>query len=81
MCLDVTNAQIAVKKYEDAFPRFNDSRECQLVTTLIQKVEDNDPDGFTAAVADYDAISPLDPWYSNLLLRIKQGFESDVDLK
>lgn len=81
LAIDLTNAQIAIKKYEEAFPRFNDSRECTLINTLIQKLEENDSDGFTDAVKDYNEISPLDAWYTNLLLRIKQGLESDVDLK
>lgn len=51
------------------------------MTALLQKIEERDTDGFTAAVADYDSISPLDSWFSNLLLRIKQSIDSEDDMK
>ena len=31
MCRDITDATIAVTKYEEMFPAFGDSRECKLV--------------------------------------------------
>jgi len=81
LCIDAVDCSISIKKYEDAFPRFTESRECKLVSTLIGKIEEHDMDGFTAAVQDYDSISPLDSWFSNLLLRVKQGIETDADMK
>ncbi|KAH9394355.1 hypothetical protein TYRP_004406 [Tyrophagus putrescentiae] len=81
LCIDPVDCSISIKKYEDAFPRFTESRECKLVTALLQKIEERDTDGFTAAVADYDSISPLDSWFSNLLLRIKQSIDSEDDMK
>lgn len=81
LCVDVLNAENAIKKYQDCFPNFTDSRECKFVTTLIGRLEENDIDGFTAAVADYDSISPLDNWYTSLLLRIKQTIDSEPDIK
>lgn len=81
LCIDFIDASNAIKKYEDAFPRFTESRECKLVQALITKVEGQDLDGFTAAIQDYDSISPLDSWFSNLLLRIKQSIETDSDMK
>lgn len=81
MCVDVLNAENAVKKYQDSFPHFTESRECKFLQTLINKIEENDTEGFTQAIQDYDSISPLDPWFTNLLLRIKQNIESEPDLK
>ncbi|KAI2798513.1 hypothetical protein RDWZM_009765 [Blomia tropicalis] len=81
LCIDFIDCSNALKNYEEAFPRFTDSRECKLITTLISKIEERDLDGFTAAVQDYDSISPLDSWFSNLLLRIKQSIDGDDDMK
>lgn len=81
MCVDTLNAENAIKRYQDIYPHFTDSRECKFLRTLIQKIEDNDMDGFTATVQDYDSISPLDSWFTNLLLRVKQNIESEPDLK
>ncbi|KAH9420299.1 hypothetical protein DERP_011215 [Dermatophagoides pteronyssinus] len=81
MCVDVLNAENALKKYQDCFPHFIESRECKFLQTLINKLEENDSEGFTQAIQDYDSISPLDSWYTNLLLRIKQNIENEPDLK
>lgn len=81
MCIDPLNAENAIKKYEEAFPRFTESRECKLITALIGRIEENDLDGFTAAVEDYDQISPMDSWFTTLLLRVKQNIETEPDLK
>lgn len=82
LCIDLLNAQLAVKKYEEMYPAFSDSRECKLVKSLIEKLEENDADGFTQVIQDYDSISRLDPWFTNILLRIKKAsFEQEEDMK
>lgn len=81
MCLDPLNSQIALKKYEENYPRFNETRECKLATGLLAKIEEQDVDGFTALIADYDSISPLDSWYTTLLLKVKENINVDADVK
>lgn len=82
MCVDLLNAQLAVKKYEDMYPAFADSREAKLVKTLITKLEESDADGFSEVVQEYDSISRLDPWFTNILLRIKKSIADDeADLR
>jgi alpha-soluble NSF attachment protein len=81
MCIDLLNAQLAVKKYEEMYPTFSDSRECKLLKLLLDKLEENDVEGFTEAVKDYDSISRLDQWFTNILLRIKKQIEADSDMK
>jgi len=36
-------------------------------------MEEQNVDGFTEAVKDYDSISRLDQWYTTILLRIKKS--------
>ena len=81
MCIDLLNAQLAVKKYEEMYPAFTDSRECKLLKTLLDKLEEQDVDGFSDAVAEYDSISRLDPWFTNILLRIKKSISQEPDLR
>ncbi|XP_013787636.1 alpha-soluble NSF attachment protein-like [Limulus polyphemus] len=81
MCVDVLNAQHAVNRYEEMCPSFSDSRECKLLKTLIEKLEEQDLDGFTDAVKEYDSISRLDQWYTNMLLRIKKTVQENPDLR
>lgn len=81
LCIDVLNAQHALTKYEEMCPSFCDSREYKLVKALIQKLEDQDVDGFTDTVKEYDALSHLEQWYTNILLRIKKTLQKTPDLR
>lgn len=46
----------------------------------MEKLDEQDVDGFTDAVKEYDSISRLDSWYTNILLRIKKGMQENPDL-
>lgn len=81
MCIDHLNAQLAVKRYEEMYPQFADSRECKLIKQLLEKLEENDNEGFTEVVKDYDSISRLDQWFTTILLKIKKQIEADSDMK
>jgi len=80
LCVDTLNAQHAIQKYEDLFPQFGDARECKLLKTLLQAIEDEDVDAYTDAIKDYDSISRLDQWNTTMLLRVKKRINQD-DLK
>ena len=59
---------------------YQDSRECKLVKTLINHVEESNVDGYTESVKDYDSISRLDQWFTTILLRIKKQIADDSEL-
>lgn len=48
---------------------------------LIEKLEEQDVDGFTEAVKEYDSISRLDQWYTTILLRVKKSIQETPDLR
>ncbi|XP_042210554.1 alpha-soluble NSF attachment protein-like isoform X2 [Homarus americanus] len=77
MCIDLTNAKIAVVKYEEMYPAFQDSRECKLIKSLMNHLEEQNVDAFTDTVKDYDSISRLDQWYTTMLLRIKKSINPE----
>lgn len=81
LCVDVLNADHAIKKYGDLFPAFADSRESKFVKALIEKCEEQDLDGFTEEVKKYDQISRLDSWYTSRLLAIKKQLNDGDDLR
>ncbi|XP_054714269.1 alpha-soluble NSF attachment protein-like [Uloborus diversus] len=81
LCVDLLNAQYAVARYEEMNPSFTDSRECKLLKALMEKLEEQDVDGFTDAVKEYDSISRLDQWYTTILLRIKKSIQDAPDLR
>jgi alpha-soluble NSF attachment protein len=79
LCVDSLNAQQAIQKYEEKYPAFQDSRESKLIKTLIEHIEEQNVEGFSEAIKDYDTISRLDPWYTNMLLKVKKGMsESEL---
>nr|CAD7396442.1 unnamed protein product [Timema cristinae] len=81
LCVDVLNAQHALERYQEMYPAFQDSREYKLLKVLIDHMEEQNVDGFTEAVKDYDSISRLDQWYTTILLRIKKQVNDDPDLR
>ncbi|GAB6020995.1 hypothetical protein CHUAL_003635 [Chamberlinius hualienensis] len=81
LCVDLLNAQHAVQKYEDMYPAFIDSREHKLLKNLMLHLEEQNVDGFTDAVKEYDSISRLDQWYTTILLRIKKQVADQTDLR
>lgn len=81
LCVDVLNAQHALERYIQQYPAFQDSREYKLVQTLIEHIEEQNVDGFTDAVKDYDSISRLDQWFTMILLRIKKTLNENPDLR
>lgn len=81
LCVDLLNAQHAIQKYEEMYPAFTDSREHKLLKNLMQHLEEQNVDGFTDAVKEYDSISRLDQWYTTILLRIKKQVADQTDLR
>ncbi|VDL71092.1 unnamed protein product [Nippostrongylus brasiliensis] len=83
LCIDLLDAQHALKRYEDASPSFTDSREAKLIKDLIACLEDSNEEMFTDAVKSYDKISRLDQWHTGLLVKIKRSInkEDEDDLK
>lgn len=81
LCVDILNAQHAIERYTEQCPSFQDSRECKLIKTLIEHLEEQNLEGFTDTVKDYDSISRLDQWYTTLLLRIKNQINENPDLR
>jgi alpha-soluble NSF attachment protein len=61
-----------LKNYEEQNVSFAASRECQFLGDVLHAVETYDVDYFTKAVVEYDSITPLKPWYTEILLTIKK---------
>ncbi|XP_043975415.1 N-ethylmaleimide-sensitive factor attachment protein, alpha b isoform X1 [Gambusia affinis] len=76
-CVDMLNAKLAVQKYEEMFPAFSDSRECKLLKKLLDAHDEQNVEGYTDAVKEYDTISRLDQWLTTMLLRIKKTIQDD----
>ena len=67
----------AAARYEDRAAYFRDSRESKLLKDVSGAVENEDPDLFTEIIREYDAVSKLDSWMTQILLKIKKQASSD----
>lgn len=62
-------------KYSQQDTTFPSTREAKFVIALIEAVEAGDPEMFTGAVVEFDQITKLDNWKTNILLKIKRGVQ------
>jgi alpha-soluble NSF attachment protein len=61
-----------VEEYKDIDFHFDKSREAILVEGCIAAMEEDDVDGFTGAVAEFDSLTRLDGFKTEMLLRAKR---------
>ncbi|KAI6822434.1 TPR-like protein [Hortaea werneckii] len=65
----------ALESYRDLDPSFSQTREHQLLTDLVEAVDEGDQEKFADKLFQYDQMSKLDKWKTTLLLRVKENIE------
>lgn len=68
---DLVDLQLCLTRYSERNSHFTSSREAKLLRQLLEALGERDEEAFTQAVQQYDAITRLDPWKVNLLLKLK----------
>ncbi|CAM9636680.1 unnamed protein product [Ectocarpus sp. 6 AP-2014] len=80
LCLLAQGDTVAARNKQSDFTSadytFDDSREYRFLDQLIQASEDFNVENFSQHCFDYDQISKLDPWKTNMCLRIKRVIEA-----
>lgn len=76
---DLVAAERSITRYSDWDVSFNSQRENKLLLAILNAFKENDIEEFTMAVAEFDAISKLDAWKTNMLLRIKTAIKAQED--
>lgn len=69
-----------LERYQNLDVTFMDTREAKLLWSILEAFEKQDVSIFQTAVAEYDRISRLDEWKTNILLRIKKKLEAEPDI-
>jgi alpha-soluble NSF attachment protein len=73
---------VAAKNKFDTFKGIDFSldrtREAEFMQSLITAYENMNTEEFSQACADYDRISPLDPWKTSVLLAVKRRIASEA---
>jgi len=79
---DMVAAKLMLEdEFKKADPTFTSTREARFLTDLIQSVEEQDLETFATVVQDFDRITRLDRWKTDVLLKIRKSLEEDDDLK
>ncbi|KLO17034.1 vesicular-fusion protein SEC17 [Schizopora paradoxa] len=79
---DMVAAKLMLEdEFRKADPTFSTTREARFLTDLVQSVEEQDVEAYATVVQEFDRITRLDKWKTEVLLKIKKSLEEDDDLK
>ena len=67
-------------KYTSLDTTFSSTREAKFINVLIDAIEGGDVEAFTGAVFEFDQVTKLDKWKTNILLAIKRGIQDEPGL-
>jgi len=77
---DTVAAKRNMAKYATQDNSFPSTREAKFVNALIDAVEQGDPEAFTGCVVEFDSVTKLDNWKTNILLKIKRSITEEGTL-
>ncbi|EMD42112.1 vesicular-fusion protein SEC17 [Gelatoporia subvermispora B] len=77
---DTITAKRNLGKYSALDTTFTSTREAKFVNILIEAIEAGDLEKFTAAVFEFDQITKLDNWKTNILLKVKRSIQEEPGL-
>lgn len=78
---DIVAAKKIVHEGQKDDSNFSQSRESELLSALIDAVNDGESDKFSNQVFEFDKFSKLDKWKTMILLKIKESIiQADEDL-
>jgi len=69
-----------ITRYTSLDLTFSSTRECKFLGFLIDALEANDQEAFTAAVVEYDQVMKLDNWKTAILLKIKRKITEEPSM-
>mmetsp|Transcript_68825 Transcript_68825/g.165211 ORF Transcript_68825/g.165211 Transcript_68825/m.165211 type:complete len:297 (+) Transcript_68825:155-1045(+) len=75
---DTVSINIAVEKYRSLDPRFAGSREGELLQNLAEAFEGQDVDAFVEKLQDYDQVTKLDAWKTEMLVKVKESMQPNA---
>jgi len=68
---DPIGARQIIQRYMEEDVKFPPTRECQLLNAILDAWDKQDVDAFTEAVFQFDQITKLDAWKTQILLKVK----------
>ncbi|VDD80351.1 unnamed protein product [Mesocestoides corti] len=80
MNYDIVKGHSTLQKYEQNYPTFADSRECAFLKKLDEALSSEDLEKYSAAVREYDSVTRLEPWMTEMLLKLKKTLTNEEDI-
>ncbi|KAI8799763.1 soluble NSF attachment protein [Cladochytrium replicatum] len=77
---DLVRTRQALERYQTMDVTFSGTREFAFLKSLLEACENQDVEGFTQTVVDFDKLTKLDSWKTTILLRVKKGINAEPDL-
>ncbi|EDR14967.1 vesicular-fusion protein SEC17 [Laccaria bicolor S238N-H82] len=77
---DTVSAKRNLMKYSNQDATFSSTREAKFLNALLEAAEAGDAEMFTGAVVEFDQVTKLDNWKTNILLKIKRGIQEEPGL-
>jgi alpha-soluble NSF attachment protein len=77
---DSVTAKRNTTRYSTQDATFSSTREAKFVQALVEAVEAGDSEAFTGAVVEFDQVTKLDNWKTNILLKIKRSIQDEITL-
>ncbi|KAI0361531.1 TPR-like protein [Trametes cingulata] len=74
---DTVTAKRNLGKYGSLDTTFPSTREAKFVNVLVDAMEAQDLETFTAAVFEFDQVTKLDNWKTSILLKIKRSIDQE----
>jgi len=74
---DIVAMKKALENYCNLSAEFNTTHEYTLLIKLVEALENHDSSAFATASEEYNDISKLDKWKTDLLLKVKNTIEGD----
>lgn len=74
---DLVGAKRAIEGYLDIDPTFKSTRECGLLSDIMEAISNGDDEEFSDKVFRFDQMSQLDKWKTTILLRVKETIEEE----
>lgn len=72
---DSVTVNLAVEKYRSLDPRFEGSREGELLGSLAEAFQNGDVQTFMDKLGEYDSITKLDSWKLEFLTKVKEHLQ------
>ncbi|XP_044750497.1 alpha-soluble NSF attachment protein-like [Coccinella septempunctata] len=80
LCADILCGKHVIQKYVELFPMFEDSNECKFLVEIVDRIEEDDLNGYIASKFEFTSKFRCDELVRTLLIRLEKILSNGVDM-